>query len=387
MQGTKFEFTTAGKIIFGPGTVAEIGKISRDYGTTALVVVGIENAASDRLIRLLQENQVAVVKFLVLSEPTVQMVTDACSLAEQAHCQFAIGFGGGSAIDTAKAVAALVSNPGEIEDYLEVIGKGKPLQNPSLPVIAIPTTAGTGAEVTRNAVVSVPEQRVKVSLRSPSMLPRLALIDPELTLSLPAGVTASTGLDALTQVIEPFVSNQSNPMTDALCRTGIERSARSLRQVYFNGDDLAARQDMCLVSLFGGLALANAKLGAVHGFAGVIGGMFPGPHGAICARLLPIVIAANVNALKKRDPEGGKLKKFDDIGFILSGERGSAAQDAVTWIENLTADLVVPPLSEYGMSKDDIPVVVEKSARASSMKGNPIELTEAELTDILIKAL
>lgn len=387
MQGTKFEFTTAGRIIFGPGTVAEIGKISRDYGTTALVVVGIENAASDRLIRLLQENQVAVVKFLVLSEPTVQMVTDACSLAEQAHCQFAIGFGGGSAIDTAKAVAALVSNPGEIEDYLEVIGKGKPLQNPSLPVIAIPTTAGTGAEVTRNAVVSVPEQRVKVSLRSPSMLPRLALIDPELTLSLPAGVTASTGLDALTQVIEPFVSNQSNPMTDALCRTGIERSARSLRQVYFNGDDLAARQDMCLVSLFGGLALANAKLGAVHGFAGVIGGMFPGPHGAICARLLPIVIAANVNALKKRDPEGGKLKKFDDIGFILSGERGSAAQDAVTWIENLTADLVVPPLSEYGMSKDDIPVVVEKSARASSMKGNPIELTEAELTDILIKAL
>ena len=387
MMDIRFEFATATRIIFGSGTLSEVGIISKEFGQNALVVIGIENSDAERLMDNLSNHQVKGFPFLVQCEPTIEVIQEACLLAAGNKCEMVIGFGGGSAIDTAKAVSVLLANPGDIYDFLEVIGRAKPLHNPSLPVIAIPTTAGTGAEVTRNAVLSSPEHRVKVSLRSPTMLPRLALIDPELTLSLPAEVTASTGLDALTQVIEPFVSNQANPITDALCRSGMEMAARSLRAVYFHGDDLGARQDMCLTSLFGGLALANAKLGAVHGFAGVLGGMFSGPHGAICARLLPFVIAQNVKALRDRDQDSALMGKFDEVGRILTGNRNASAADAVKWIESLTADLVVPPLSSCGMTEADIPLIVEKSAQASSMKGNPILLNHTELSDILLKAL
>ena len=383
----KFEFATATKIIFGSGTLLEVGNYSKGFGASALVVLGLENPGSELLLSLLNTNQINGIPFLVQSEPAIELIRQACLLAEDNKCEFVIGYGGGSAIDTAKAVSALLANPGDIYNYLEVIGKGRPLVNPSFPVIAIPTTAGTGAEVTRNAVVSSPAHRIKVSLRSPTMLPTLALIDPELTLDLPASITASTGLDALTQVIEPFVSNQSNPITDALCRSGMQRASRSLRNVFFNGDDLDSRQDMCLVSLFGGLALANAKLGAVHGLAGVIGGMFPGPHGAICARLLPSVIAENVRAIKVRDPAGDLIEKFNEVGRILTHNPDADTGDLIAWIDALCSDLVVPSLSSYGMSERDIPLVVEKSSQTSSMKGNPILLSEIELSNILVKAL
>ena len=188
-------------------------------------------------------------------------------------------------------------------DYLEIVGRGKALANRSAPFIAIPTTAGTGAEVTRNAVLASPEHQIKVSLRSPHLLPRLAVIDPELTYDLPPALTASTGLDALTQLIEPYVCLRANPMTDGDCVEGIHRVARSLREAVFNGQNKSAREDMAMASLFGGLALANAGLGAVHGFAGPIGGVFPAPHGAICAALLPQVMAANLRALRQREPD------------------------------------------------------------------------------------
>lgn len=209
-----------------------------------------------------------------------------------------IGLGGGSVLDAGKAIAALVTNLGNVFDYLEVIGKGQPLVNAPLPFIAIPTTAGTGTEVTRNAVLGSPAHGVKVSLRSPMMLPSLAIVDPELTYGLPPEITASSGLDALTQLIEPFVSVKANPMTDAICREGIRHAAKSLRTVYHNGADASAREGMSLASLFGGLALANAALGAVHGFAGPLGGMLNAPHGAICAKLLPLVMEVNIKVLR-----------------------------------------------------------------------------------------
>jgi alcohol dehydrogenase class IV len=298
-----------------------------------------------------------------------------------------IGLGGGSVLDTGKAIAALVTNPGNVLDYLEVIGKGQPLVNAPLPYIAIPTTAGTGAEVTRNAVLESTEQNVKVSLRSPLMLPRLALVDPELTYDLPPEITASSGLDALTQLVEPFVSVRANPLTDAICREGLQHAARSLRRAYENGADKEARQGMSLASLFGGLALANAALGAVHGFAGPLGGMLRAPHGALCARFLPLVMEANLRALEVRQPEHPALGRYDEIARILTGAKEATAQDGVKWVSEVVSALKIPRLSTYGMKPEDFQEAVQKTQKANSFKGNPIALNDKELTAILEQAL
>ena len=382
----RFEFATATRIIFGAGTWREVGPLAAAMGRRALVIGSGSDERLQPLLDLLAGQGVAMVTFNVTSEPTTDIVQQGTQQAREAGCDLVIGMGGGSVIDSGKAIAALLTNGGAPLDYLEVIGRGQPLTKPAAPTIAIPTTAGTGAEVTRNAVLKSPEHRVKVSLRSPLMLPRLAVVDPELTASMPPAVTASTGLDALTQVMEPYVSHKANPLTDALCREGMHRAARSLRRAYEDGDR-AAREDMALASLFGGLALANAGLGAVHGFAGPLGGMFPAPHGAVCARLLPPVMAANVRALQQREPDNPALRRYDEIAQIVTGNPAATAPDAVAWVEALTEALGVPPLSTYGLRREDFPAVVEKAARASSMKGNPIQLTTAELTAILEQAL
>ena len=298
-----------------------------------------------------------------------------------------IGFGGGSALDAAKAIAALTANDGDPLDYLEVIGQGKPLRRVPVPVIAIPTTAGTGSEVTTNAVLASKEHAVKVSLRSPLMLPRVALIDPELTFSLPPGVTASTGMDALTQCIEPFVSNRANPVTDALCREGITRGGRSLRLAHDQPEHAGARRDMALTALFGGMALANAKLGAVHGFAAPIGGMFNAPHGAVCAILLPSVMETNIHALRERSPEHEALARYSEIACMLTGNANAAAEDGAEWVRQLVTDLAIPGLAAYGVTEDAVPEIVEKAAKASSMQGNPLPLTGEELDQILKSAI
>jgi alcohol dehydrogenase class IV len=298
-----------------------------------------------------------------------------------------VAAGGGSALDTGKAAGVLLANPGELLDYLEVVGKNQPLLHPGLPVIAIPTTAGTGAEVTKNAVLGVPEQKFKVSLRGPYLLPRVALVDPELTYSLPPDITASTGLDALTQVIEPYVSKRANPMVDLWCREGIARAGYALRKVFLNGNDAEAREDMAYASLLGGLSLANAGLGAVHGFASPLGGEFPAPHGAVCAALLAPSMRANVRALEERSPRHPALARYGEIARILTGRSAAEPGAAIAWVEETVRQLNIPALSVYGLTRADLPRLVEKAARASSMQANPIVLTEAELTQILEEGL
>lgn len=325
--------------------------------------------------------------FSVAGEPTVTNISEGVALARKEKADFVVGFGGGSAIDAGKAIAALAANEGDLLDYLEVVGRGQPLKSPSLPCIAVPTTAGTGAEVTRNAVIGSPEHRVKASLRSPHMLPRVALVDPDLTLALPPAVTAASGMDALTQLIEPFVSSRANPLTDALCREGIPRVARSLQTAFGNGEARAAREDMALASLFGGLALANSGLGAVHGFANPIGGSFPAPHGGICAALLPHVMAANLGAVQSRDPDSATEARYAEVATMLTGNPGATADDGVRWVQELVRDLKIPSLASYNMTKNDLDEVVSNSQKASSMKGNPIELTADELRGILLQAL
>jgi alcohol dehydrogenase class IV len=383
----RFEFATAARILFGAGVLAEVGAAACEMGKRAFLILGLSEEHVQPLFTSLEKHQVAWLTFSVKSEPTVELVRQAVDAARQAGCDFSIGCGGGSAMDTAKAVSALLANGGDPMDYLEVIGRGKTLVKPSAPCITIPTTAGTGAEVTRNAVLQATEARVKVSLRSATMLPRLAVVDPTLTYGLPGEVTASTGLDALTQLVEPYVSKKATPITDALCRDGIGLAARALARAYHHGSDQTARNDMSLASLYGGLALANAGLGGAHGFAGPIGGMYPAPHGAICARLLPYVIEANLKALRQRDPGSPVLARYDEVARLLTGDATAPAEASVRWLDELCADLHVHPLGDYGITAGDIPAIVEKSAAASSMKGNPILLTPGELAGILEKAL
>ncbi len=383
----RFEFATATRIVFGAGTLYEVGSLASAHGQRALVVGGRSTTRMAMLVDRLHAHGITTTIFTVDHEPTVALVLAGLQQAQHANCDLVIGMGGGSVVDTGKAIAALLTNPGDPLDYLEVVGRGQPLTIPAAPYIALPTTAGTGAEVTRNAVLAVPEQHVKVSMRSPLMLPRLALIDPKLTLDLPPTITASTGLDALTQCIEPYVSPAATPLTDGFCREGITRAARSLRQAYHHGHDLSARTDMAIASLCGGLALANAKLGAVHGLAAPLGGMFPLAHGVICARLLPFVMAANVQALQARAPDSPALARYDQIAQIVTDQPTARASDGVMWVQQLGSELGLPSLSASGITAADIPAVVAQARRASSMQGNPITLTEAELTDILQHAI
>lgn len=397
-----FEFATAARIVFGAGAAGQAGALAAGLveapaARRALVTSGCAPDSDPArfcqpLLEALAAAGVQTSLFAVPGEPTAALIEAGLAQARQEACSLVIGFGGGSAIDAGKAIAALLTNPGDLLDYLEVIGRGRPLVQPPRPFIAIPTTAGTGAEVTRNAVIAAPlpgdpPRQVKVSLRSPLMLPKIALVDPELTYSLPPHVTASTGLDALTQLIEPYTSNRANPLTDALCREGLGRAARALRRAYAAGRDPAARQDMALASLFGGLALANARLGAVHGFAGVLGGLYPAPHGAICAALLPGVTAMNLRALQARAPAHPALERYAEIARLLTGRPQAGAADLPPALRALGRDLDIPGLGRYGAQPGDFPAIIAAAQQASSMQGNPIQLTGAELEEILSGAL
>jgi len=379
----RFEFATATRIVFGAGTASRIAPAAGELGRRALFVTGLDRSRSGPLLETLRAEGIECVPFNVAGEPTVDLVRSGSDLARREDCDLVIGLGGGSSIDTGKAISAIMTNPGEILDYLEVIGKGRPLTQRAAPFLAVPTTAGTGAEVTRNAVLASPEHKFKVSLRSPLMLPQLAVVDPEFTYDLPAAITAGTGLDALTQLIEPYVSKRANPLTDSLCLEGMGRAARSLSRAYNLGHDAAARSDMCLASLMGGLALANAGLGVVHGFAAPIGGMFPAPHGAVCAALLPHGMRVNIAALHRRADSGEHLRRYETVAGILTGRSGASAERGVEWVQNLCRELRIPPLGSYGISAADIGILVEKAANASSMKANPVELSEEELREVL----
>jgi alcohol dehydrogenase class IV len=379
----RFELATATRIIFGRGTIQEVGPLASEIGSSAFVVAGSSKKRAEPLLEQLDKYKIKHILFNVTGEPTTIMVKDAVEQARLNKPNLVIGIGGGSVLDTGKVVAALLTNTGKLEEYLEVVGEGKPIKQSPLPYIAIPTTAGTGAEVTRNAVLGVPEQKVKVSMRSLLMLPRVAVVDPELTYSMPPTLTASTGLDALTQLIEAYVSNKANPLTDGICREGIKRAGCSLRKAYQDGSNESTRDDMSLASLFSGLALANAGLGAVHGFAGPLGGMISAPHGVICARFLPFVMQANVEILKTRQADSPYLTRYDEVAQLLTGEAKAQASDGVVWIQELCEKLKMPSLTEFGFREQDFPEVVAKARKSSSMKGNPIQLTDNELMEIL----
>lgn len=378
-MGLKFEFETASKIIFGNGSEDKIPEIISEMGKNVLLVIGKNPDRAKHLIDIISNKKVVSI-FHVSEEPTVQIIDAGVQFARQNMSDVIVGFGGGSVIDSAKAIAALATNPGDLTDYLEVIGLGKTLSIRPLPVVAIPTTSGTGAEVTKNSVIKSVEHLLKVSLRSNLMYPDVAVIDPVLTWSMSPRLTASTGVNALTHLMETFVSNQSNPFIDNFCRQGMKRISDSLVPAFRNGDDKIARENMAMASMLGGMALANVKLGAVHGFAGPIGGMFPIPHGIVCARFLPAVMDMNISAIIARCMD---ISKYDEVAQILTGKGSAKAKDGIFWVEKLLGELEIPSLSGFGLTEKYFPELVEKAKNASSMKGNPAKLTDDQLTWIL----
>jgi alcohol dehydrogenase class IV len=360
-------------VLFGAGRFSELPGIVARLGTRALVLTGAHPERHPGLPAGLLST--------VDSEPTVELARAVTAKAREHRTDVVVSVGGGSVIDLGKAVAALLATGGDPLDHLEVVGRGQPITSPSVPFVAVPTTAGTGAEVTANATLISTEHRLKASLRSPYLLPRVALVDPELTLACPPSVTASSGLDALTQCLEPLVSARANPVTDALAREGLRRAGSGLRRAYADGSDLDARTDMALCALFGGMALANAKLGTVHGFAGVVGGMVDVPHGMACAAFLVPVVEANIRALTVRAPDSPALQRYAEAARLLTGDPRASTVDGVEWLRETVALLGVPRVAV-----PDDPELVGKVAKASSTQGNPVVLTDGELREILARA-
>ncbi len=381
---TPFSFTAPGQIIFGNGSINSLPEKAGNIGHNVCVICGKNRNRIQPIIDTLQGH----ISYLqVDGEPTLKDIKNGIRQVRLKKCDLVIGIGGGSVIDTGKAIATLLTNPGDPLDYLEIIGLGKALVNPPLPFIAIPTTSGTGAEATANAVIGSLEHQVKVSLRSPMMIPDVVIVDPELTRSVPPEITAATGMDALTQVLEPYVSHLATPITDLLCKDGLARAAHSLEKAYDNGNDMQAREDMALCSLYGGLALANAKLGAVHGIAGPFGGMFSSPHGAVCAVLLPHVMQINILALQKQDPQNCILTRYREIAILLTGDTKADSMDGADTISKLIKKFNLPGLSHYGLTEVTIDELIDKSSKASSMKGNPVTLSRQELRTIITSAM
>jgi len=385
-MGVIFEFATSTRIIFENGSFSKVPGLIKDFGSNVLIVSGKNKNLAHQLSENLAEINIHSEIFSIHSEPTISDIEQGTELARKTLCNVVVGIGGGSAVDSAKAIAALVPNQGELTDYLEIIGKGRKLENEPLPFLAIPTTAGTGAEVTKNSVIKSTEHNVKVSLRSDLMYPKLAVVDPELTLTMPPHLTATTGVDALTHLLETFVSNQSNPFIDMLCREGMKRISTSLELAFNDGNNLEARESMAMASMLGGMALANVKLGAVHGFAGPLGGIYSIPHGAVCACLLPAVMEVNIEALKNQKQQE-LLIKYNEVARILTGNKSAVAKDGAIWVKILVKKLQIPSLSDFHISTESFSELIEKAKNASSMKGNPVELNNDQLYDILIKSL
>jgi len=384
MTATGFEFATAGRIMAGAGRAAELPGVLAGLGSRVLVCTGANPA---RHASLLAGLGLPAAMFPVADEPTAGLARAGVAAAREHGADVIAAIGGGSVIDLGKAVAMLLANGGDPLDYLEVVGSAQKITQAAVPCVAVPTTAGTGAEVTANAVLAVPEHRLKASLRSPLMIPRVALVDPLLTASCPPPVTAASGLDALTQCLEPFVSVRATPLTDGLAREGLRRAATGLRAAHADGGDLTARTDMAMCALLGGMALANAKLGAVHGLAGVIGGTADVPHGMACAALLAPVIEANVRALRSVAPGSSVLDRYAEAAQLLTGKPGASVEDGLAWIGETVSLLGVPGLAAFGVGPGQADDIAAKAATSSSMQGNPVPLSHDELKAVVLQAL
>lgn len=389
-----WKFTTLPQILCQQGGRHQLGSLASELGQRVLLVTGRMNGVRAQHLADIQSSLEAanlyVHHWVQTGEPTIEDVEAGTAAARSHHCDLIIAVGGGSAIDAAKAIGGVVANGGTPLDYLEVVGAGKPLIKPALPLIAVPTTAGAGSEGTRNAVLCVKSRAVKVSMRGEQLRPHLALLDAELAVTVPSDITAATGLDCLTQLIESYTSNKAQPLTDAWALEGIQRAVPALPLVYRDGSEVDAREQMLIAALLGGLCLGNAGLGAVHGFAGPLGGSFPIPHGIACATLLVPVLSSNL-AKAQTTNNSQLLNKYAVLGRILSQQpdlpAAIACEQVIEQCQALVNAFEIQKLSHYGVSQDSFPDLVAAAERSSSMKYNPVPLSSHELTQCLATAL
>jgi alcohol dehydrogenase class IV len=385
-----FDFFSVPHIAFGVGKLSVLPALAKALGDVILLVFNGGDGPRERVVAALKPAGVKLIAHRQKGEPTVADVDAALAAARDAKCTGVIGTGGGSAMDCAKAVAGLLANGGSALDYMEVIGRGQKIARPAIPWIAIPATAGTGAEVTRNAVIGEPSKKFKASLRSELLLPRAAIIDPEIQLDLPPNPTAWSGMDALCQCIESYTSTGANPLTDALALHGVGLAAANLRRAFEHGRDIAARSAMATAALISGITLTNAGLGAVHGFAAPLGANFDVPHGAVCAALLPHVISANIMAAGAGDNDGA-IDRYADVGRAMTGkwflDQDQALSAAIGGTQTLAKDLQIPPLKKFGLTLAAVPEMISLAKKASSMKFNPVVLSDVTLADVLARAI
>ena len=385
-----FSFFSPEAIHYGRGQSQQTANLAKGFGPSVLLVHGANAARAKWLVASCAEAGLQLTTLSCAQEPSLPDIEAALADLKGKPLDVVIALGGGAVIDFAKALAALIRCDAPPIEYLEVVGTGRALDHVPLPMIALPTTAGTGAEVTKNAVISVPDRGLKVSLRDPRMIPNIAIIDPALMQGAPKRIVLSAGLDAVTQLIEPYLCSKANPMTDALCRQGLEAGFAALRRVV-EADDPAAWDVMGLVSLYGGLALANAGLGAVHGLAGVIGGTTNAPHGEVCGALLPAVLASH-QSKAKADPDSETALRLDWVMGLLdatfAGEmpldgdparKGKGLPGVLRWSKQHG----LRGLGDMGLNPADYAEVATAGMGASSMKANPFVLTQQELIEIM----
>ncbi|CAH0533418.1 Long-chain-alcohol dehydrogenase 1 [Vibrio stylophorae] len=378
-----FQFSTANRILFGEGALERSLSLLNQYGYSALLVCGQDLSRSELLVHHFQQQNMRYQQVSVKGEPYIAMVEELAAEGRRFSPDMVIAMGGGSVIDTGKALAALIPNQGSVYDYIEVVGRALPLQNKPLPFIAIPTTAGTGAEVTPNAVLTSAQERIKTSMRSPQMLPDLAIVDPTYSAGASPELTARSGMDAFTHLMEAYVCNEPNPLSDMVCEEGLRRFVSAILPAV-EEDDLRARSDLAFAAMLGGMARANAKLGAAHALGRALGGRLDIAHSSITAYIAPYVMQENIlaaTAAHRHDV----LNRYRQLSCLLTGRHNAEIDDCVAWTRRLLTRLALPSISHSGLCETLFEEVAADAMRSNALKGNPLPLNQQRLVQILEK--
>ena len=391
MYLTDFSISRLPRIEFGSGKLAKLPAIARKYGTRALLVTGAgsfkRSPLWSTLTARLKEQGITWLDLTIPGEPTPHMVDEAVRTLRSEGIDVVIGIGGGSALDAAKAIAGLLKPGNSVMDHLEGVGPELPYSGPSTPFIAVPTTAGTGSEATKNAVLSVQGfDGFKKSFRDEQLVAEVALVDPDLLATCPPAVIAANGMDALTQLLESYVSSRAAPLTDSLAWGGMKAARDGLLALYADAGDAMARERMAYAAMVSGITLAQVGLGSVHGLAAPLGAYFPSPHGVACGTLVATATRVNIDTLRNHEPGHAALEKYAQVGRLLS-KQGQLGRDAahtalLEALESWTRVLKLPTLAHYGVTPADIPRIVANS-RGSSMTTNPVQLGDEDIAAIL----
>lgn len=388
-----FNIARIPEIVFGAGKLKGLGKMAARFGKKALLVTGSDHLKKqgtwEKIVKLLRDEDIYVISISFRNEPSPDFIDSVVMEHRGQDIGTVIAIGGGSVVDAGKAISAMLLQEKRVKTFLEGVGTGEKHDGRKVPFIAIPTTSGTGSEATKNAVLSsVSEDGFKKSLRHDNFVPDIALIDPELMLSCPRDVTASTGMDAIVQLFESYVSTNANPLTDALAWSGLEHAARNLLPACGNGaGNVDVRAAMAYAALMSGITLANAGLGTVHGFASVIGGYFRIPHGVVCGTLFAPTVKLTIENLDREKEKSNALEKFAKTGYLLSGKEGLQTDEGcgllVDTLYKWTDELEIPGLGKYGIEDFHLDMIVQETGQ----KNNPAVLTKAQLKSILKERL